>query len=279
MNVFISWSGERSRLVAQLLKDWLKCVLQATEPWISSDNIERGAMWFQDLSESLGSCSVGIICLTKENKNAPWILFEAGGLLKGLSSNRVCTFLVDLEPKDIEPPLSQFNHTLPAYKSMYQLISMLSDRLEAGKLEEKTLDKVFQTYWPSFDQNFNDILETSAEAKEPTVDRSESDLLTEIPYTVRSLEQQLKKPAAIDFNWPFVESSEAPLQETTNMTTSPPKFEQNELIVHKVFGPGKIVDVYRIGSDWVLAINFEKCGMKRIIYSAAQRKQLLAKVE
>ncbi|EFD2076446.1 toll-Interleukin receptor, partial [Escherichia coli] len=29
MKVFISWSGQRSQAVAELISDWLKCVIQA----------------------------------------------------------------------------------------------------------------------------------------------------------------------------------------------------------------------------------------------------------
>ena len=47
MKVFISWSGERSRLVAQELGPWLKKVIQSVEPWISTD-MERGIKWLAE---------------------------------------------------------------------------------------------------------------------------------------------------------------------------------------------------------------------------------------
>ena len=111
MKIFISWSGDRSRAVAELLRDWIKCVLQATQPWISARDIDRGAIWFSEIGNQLQDCTVGIICITQENKNKPWILFEAGALAKGLTSSRVCTLLVDLTPADLQNPLAQFNHT------------------------------------------------------------------------------------------------------------------------------------------------------------------------
>ncbi|MGL6401348.1 toll/interleukin-1 receptor domain-containing protein [Aeromonas hydrophila] len=113
MKVFLSWSGERSRLVATLLDEWLRCVLQAIRPWISTKDIDRGALWFNEIQDQLQDTTTGIICLTQENKERPWILFEAGALAKGLSTSRVCTLLVDLKPSDIKDPLAQLNHTLP----------------------------------------------------------------------------------------------------------------------------------------------------------------------
>lgn len=41
------------------------------------------------LSPNVTDTSIGIICLTKDNRTKPWILFEAGALAKGLSSSRV----------------------------------------------------------------------------------------------------------------------------------------------------------------------------------------------
>lgn len=67
MKVFISWSGERSRKVAELLDDWLQCVIQAPEPWMSSKDIDRGALWFTEISDQLAGTGIGIVCLIKEN--------------------------------------------------------------------------------------------------------------------------------------------------------------------------------------------------------------------
>src|SRR5882672_5473884 len=117
MKVFISWSGARSKAVAELLKIWIKSVLQATDPWISTKDIDRGSIWFAEIYGRLAESPMGIFCLTAENKNAPWILFEAGALAKGAPENRVYTLLIDLRPADIEGPLAHFNHTEPTQVS------------------------------------------------------------------------------------------------------------------------------------------------------------------
>ena len=52
MLVFISWSGKKSKSVANALESWLKKVIQAVEPWISAD-IEKGARWNPELSAKL----------------------------------------------------------------------------------------------------------------------------------------------------------------------------------------------------------------------------------
>jgi hypothetical protein len=82
MKVFISWSGERSRAVAEALREWLPNVIQTVNLWVSLADIEKGARWSTDITAQLEECSVGLICLTPENLSAPWLLFEAGALSK-----------------------------------------------------------------------------------------------------------------------------------------------------------------------------------------------------
>ncbi|RDC65079.1 TIR domain-containing protein [Adhaeribacter pallidiroseus] len=154
MKVFISWSGERSRRVAELLDTWIQCVIQAVDPWVSSQDIDRGALWFSEISNQLANTTHGIICLTKSNKEKPWILFEAGALAKGLSSSRVFTFLIDLNPEDIKDPLAQFNHTLPTKENLYKLIYSINNSLEEKRLKETILKNVLNTYLPQFDEEF-----------------------------------------------------------------------------------------------------------------------------
>jgi hypothetical protein len=40
--------------------------------------------------------------------NSPWILFEAGALSKSLVNGRVVPFLIDIQPEEMNGPLSQF---------------------------------------------------------------------------------------------------------------------------------------------------------------------------
>src|ERR1044072_5215754 len=126
MKVFISWSGELSRDVASLLRSWIQDVLQETETWISTDDIDKGSMWFSDISEELADTSVGILCLTQDNKDSNWVLFEAGALSKGLFKNRVCPFLINLRNTDLKPPLLLFNATLPTKTDLLNLIKTIN---------------------------------------------------------------------------------------------------------------------------------------------------------
>ncbi|EMC2811215.1 TIR domain-containing protein [Klebsiella pneumoniae] len=191
MKVFISWSGPRSRAVAELFNDWLKCVIQASQPWISTRDIDRGAIWFSEINDKLKDVSVGIVCLTQENKDKPWILFETGALAKGLTTNRVCTFLIDLEPSDLHDPLAQFNHTTPNSSSVWELTRTINACLSEKALDERILRQVFDTYWPQFDGSFKQALSDNP----PGVvipPRSEQDILSEILSNTRTLTHKIR---------------------------------------------------------------------------------------
>lgn len=192
MDVFISWSGEKSKQVAELLDEWLRCVIQSIKPWISTEDMAPGSIWFPEIANQLNSSTMGIVCLTKENKDRPWILFETGALAMGLSSaNKVFTFLIDLEPEDIGDPLAQFNHTFPKEKkSMKKLIHTINNSNSDNKLDDKILDKIFEKYWPDFEKPFNSINKDFpiSEGNE----RTQDDKLTELLYRTRNMERRIR---------------------------------------------------------------------------------------
>lgn len=188
MKVFLSWSGQRSRAVAELLNGWISCVLQAARPWISTHDIGSGTIWFSEIQTQLAETSVGIVCLTQENKTKPWILFEAGALAKGISAARVCTFLVDLNHADVENPLAQFNHTMPTHQGLKHLSRTLNTAMPIEhRLRDDVLDRVFETYWPQFEEAFAKILATVPVEATDVAPRSDHSMLAEILEHTRSL--------------------------------------------------------------------------------------------
>jgi hypothetical protein len=191
MRIFISWSGDKSRYVALLLEEWIKIVIQASDPWVST-NIERGALWFSEISEQLASVSLGIICLTADNKEKPWILFEAGALAKGLQTNRVCTFLIDLKNVDIGQPLAQFNHTEPTKESVFQLMNTINNQLGDKKLPQHILEKTFEKNWSEFEERFRIINESYGHTDSHQTKRESNDILLELLKTVRSFDSRLQ---------------------------------------------------------------------------------------
>lgn len=66
MKIYFAWSGERSWEIATVLGNLISKVIQAAEPWISSD-IDKGTRWQEEIGNHLEEAKVGIVCLTPEN--------------------------------------------------------------------------------------------------------------------------------------------------------------------------------------------------------------------
>lgn len=185
MKVFISWSGDLSQRVAEALHQWIKLVVQATEPWISSEGIDKGAIWFSEVSEQLATTSAGIVCLTGDNLESPWLLFEAGGLANKLSKSRVYTLLIDVGHSDLKPPLSLFNGTLLVEEDMFKLVKGINAGLGEKALNEDVLRAAFDAHWPALSRKIEAFREAHKSA--PKVEaRTLEDMVDEILETSRA---------------------------------------------------------------------------------------------
>ena len=184
MKVFISWSGERSKAVAEALRYWLPKVIQALEPWMSADDIEKGTRWRSGIATELEQSSVGIICLTRENLDSTWIHFEAGALSKQQQNTYVCTLLFDLEPTDIREPLAQFQATKAEKSDLRKLVSTINNTLGDVKLPESELAESFDIWWTKLQSLLSAIAPPTRPSQKAI--RKDREILDEILSLVRA---------------------------------------------------------------------------------------------
>lgn len=188
-NVFISWSGERSKRVAEALREWLPNVLQAAKPWLSRSDIEKGARSLDEIGRALEAMKVGIICLTPENLTAEWILFEAGALSKTQDAKtRVCTYLLfGLQHENVRPPLGMFHGTTADKEDTRKLVHTINKHLDVNVTDER-LDKTFEKWWPDLEEK----LEAASKAVEAVAPKRSSDeMLAEILELTRAMTPQI----------------------------------------------------------------------------------------
>ena len=204
MKVFISWSGEKSKTVAYALRDWLPNVIQAVEPWMSDTDLDKGSRWNSDMSSILEEAKIGIICLTPENLDAPWILFEAGALSKSLDETYVCPYLIQVESANIEGPLVQFQMTKANKNDTKKLVDTINRALEIDNkaLDNVQLDKTFEIWWPQLEKALKNIPDNQVK-HEPQ--RSEREILEEILELARIQAKHRESPALDDFRKYLVE--------------------------------------------------------------------------
>jgi DNA-binding CsgD family transcriptional regulator len=193
MKIFISWSGARSRAIAEALNDWLKRVIQAVKPFYSPE-IEKGAKWSSEIDAALEGTRFGIICLTPDNLENRWIHYEAGALSK-TPEVVIWTFLHGLNPGDVPQPLGRFQHTVAAKDDVLRLLGSINKRLaDVGgePIDNAVLSENFELYWPKLEEKLKQaekdkVAQTQAEhgavIEKP---RDEREILLEILEMVRS---------------------------------------------------------------------------------------------
>jgi len=192
MKIFISWSGDLSKEIAEIFRQWIPGVIQAAKPYYSPDDITKGTRWNSEISKELDSSKIGIICLTKENLQSPWIMFEAGALSKNLVKSKVCPLLFGIEPSDIKGPLVQFQAAKFSKKEMKKVIKMMNEELDSSSLDNDVIDSVFEMWWPKLQEQIEKIVE-KARSDNNTDSRTERDILEEVLTLTRGLSMERRR--------------------------------------------------------------------------------------
>lgn len=193
-NVFLSWSGERSKLVAEALRAWLPMAVQSARPWMSESDIHKGSRGQHELADALETMRHGIVCLTPENLSAAWIVFEAGALSKSLGA-RVCTFLTDLRPEDVPQPLGMFQATRPEKEDVLRLLRAINEATSEQPVPESALSGAFDSLWPRLELDLA-VIPRPADVSEPR--RSVEEMVGEVLAIERAAANSRKNTEALD---------------------------------------------------------------------------------
>ena len=151
MSVFISWSKRRSKEVAIALRQLLDECLCPMGIWTSTVDMGAGLKWFEEIERHLGEATVGIVCITPENFTSPWVLFEAGSMLR---AGRLIPYLVDAEVQELPGPLQQYQACPTTRDGTLTLVRAVN--ASAPKpIDDRILETRFDAFWPTADQTIN----------------------------------------------------------------------------------------------------------------------------
>jgi hypothetical protein len=190
VDIFISWSGPQSLQVAQALRQWLPRVLQAVRPYLSTEDTVKGAYWVSEVRNQLDTAKFGIICLTPDNLQAPWINFEAGALSNSFERGSVTPFLFHVSQADLTGPLTQFQVTEAASPSdVLRLLKQL-DKACVHPVGEHVVEDSFQMWWAPLEKVLQGI-----KVPQETSQRSMEDMVLEILTLARAQRRQLADPS------------------------------------------------------------------------------------
>jgi hypothetical protein len=145
MELFISWSGHRSGVLARRLAEWVPSIVPSVNPFFSAD-IPGGLQWLDVILAKLERANYGILCVTRENFRSPWMNFEAGSLVRRYKGGLpVCPLLLGLRPYEISGPLSIFQSKPFTERGVKEICRHLG---ELTQLPQRRLDLNFEAIWP-----------------------------------------------------------------------------------------------------------------------------------
>ena len=164
MKLFISWSGEISHKIAVVLRDWIPAVIPSIAPWVSSEDIPKGTRWGAEVARELADSFSGIICVVPDNIREPWLLFEAGALLRSVGESRVFPILFGVEPSQLPGPLAQFQATTFEKEDIGKLMRSLNEIFGQPSVPPEQLTRVFNHSWLSMEAQVAPLLRETSRA-------------------------------------------------------------------------------------------------------------------
>jgi hypothetical protein len=203
--VFLGWSGETSKVIALELHEWLRSVIQLLDPWMSKEDLTKGARWTPELAKALAESKAGIFCLAPDNLKEPWLNFEAGAISNTDPPAYVCTYLVGVTSSSVKGPLAQFQWTDATSKhDNLQLLEAINTTLGEDALDQKILEKAFELRWPELEQKLRATLTVNPTE---TPRREVADMVEETLNRVRDLQKQSAEPPKLQPVYYTVDSS------------------------------------------------------------------------
>jgi hypothetical protein len=188
VKVFISWSGEPSHAVALAIRDWLPSVIQNIKPYVSSEDIDKGAPWFTEIAQELNDTAFGIICVTRANAESRWLNFEAGALFKSVENvkSRVSPLLIDLKSTELVGPLAQLQTTEPNRNDVTRLVKLFDTHSEQP-IGVHRVEAAMGKWWQDLEKQL-EAARKSAETQAQPERRDPQDMIEEILEISRSLQ-------------------------------------------------------------------------------------------
>jgi diguanylate cyclase (GGDEF)-like protein len=186
MQVFISWSGNLSRGVAETLASFIQHVVRGVNTFVSTHDIDAGDRWEARVIEELERTHHAILCVTRDNQSSRWLNYEAGALGKALGRAKVIPYTLGFPPGDMQiGPLSRFQGVENNEDGTWSLVRTLNRSMSSPN-EEGFVREDFDLWWPRLRQKMSEIMAddpTSSQQNAP----SDRDLLLEMRRDIQRL--------------------------------------------------------------------------------------------
>jgi len=133
-------------------------------PWCAAQDIRAGTRWGVEIERALRNSSFGIICLTPESLDRPWIHFEAGAIALTMEQSRIVPYLFELEPSDLKGGPLELYQGQPADETgslnLIQSIYETSRDRGSCSLSWAEIEIDFESKWPFLESALGRIRES-----------------------------------------------------------------------------------------------------------------------
>jgi hypothetical protein len=270
MNIFISWSGITSMQIAEKLKNLISQVIQTAKPYYSPD-MDKGINWQAELNQKLSECVVGLICLTTDNTEKPWILFEAGALSNRFDSSKVCSIVFGLKKSDVTRPLSNFQLTEFERSDFLKLMKSINSSLGTLSIEENVLTTSFNAFYPKFEEEVTEILsEAGKEKTETKPGRTDKDILEEILDLVRKQNNSTTITATTTNPLQYDDIPFGIRQKIFSSDNGKEKYYVGAKVFSPDFGTGSVIRIFKKDdNNELIDVKFDESGIVKAFLSTS----------
>ena len=171
------------------MKQYLPHILPDIYPWLSDQDITPGSRWSQELARELHECTCGIICVTQENMNSPWINFEAGVLSSSIGTEMVIPLLIDIDTDDLSGPLQQFHALKLSRDALEEIVKTMRERIPSPLAEDFSREGL-ELVWPMF-ETLSKM--TASGAKKTAKPPTKKELIEQIDHVVHRVDGRIEE--------------------------------------------------------------------------------------
>lgn len=155
MNVFLSWSGDRGRSLAEALNEWLPKIRRAWKPWVSSRQ-KRGTDWRVALFEHINAADACVLCVTSDSIGSKWLAFEAGMLSRRVNVP-MAVYGLDLDADQLSgTSFSRFPVFNATETGTRELVHILNAALPEPAIDRE-LQGLVSAQWPDMEHHIENV--------------------------------------------------------------------------------------------------------------------------
>ena len=184
MNLFLSWSKNKSKCLAEATKRFLEKVLGDSIKIFFSPNMYLGSCVDNEIHRNLLECKKCLVCITADNFKNPWLLYEAGVVYGANYASGSKTIVIPILFEDIPDWSSWIDKPLNRYVPI-QMYDTNRDFSSGKNSFEKFLKQIaddegiavynFSKNWNIYKNEIKSILDS-----EQTIPRECQDLYSRI---------------------------------------------------------------------------------------------------